>query len=149
MEYIILNNVQTIFTLLTSDVIATAINDTSGVILSLLTDNCKNYPDLLEILRELDLIYKLEIIKSFILLIPKKYEKIKCIKIALNGINDIINNIYKILIEIINIINYHKLKVLSYIRKINYKNELKELKKLCILLENRSSMLFNILKLIK
>lgn len=149
MDYIILNNVHTIFTLLSSDVISTAINDTSGLILSVLTDNYKNYPDLLEVLKDLDLIYKLEIIKSFILLIPKKYEKIKCIKVGLNGINDIINKIYNLLIEIINIINEHKLKLFSYIRKINYKNELKKLRQFCILLENRSNILLKILKIIK
>ena len=38
-------------------------------------------------------------------LIPKKYEKILCIKLALNGIKETITNIYKLLIDIINIIN--------------------------------------------
>tara|TARA_B100001094_G_scaffold139100_1_gene134564 strand:- start:166 stop:627 length:462 start_codon:yes stop_codon:yes gene_type:complete len=148
-EYLVFNNVQTLVTLLTSDLISTAINDTSNVILSIIKDDYKDYPDLIKVVKELDLIYKFKIIKSFLLLIPKKYEKINCIKLGLNGIKDIIINIYKLLIEIINIINIHKMKYLSYIRKVKYKNELLELKNLSDILDNRYNMLIKIIKIIK
>lgn len=148
-EYLVFNNVQTLVTLLTSDLISTAINDTSNVILSIIKDDYKDYPDLIKVVKELDLIYKFKIIKSFLLLIPKKYEKINCIKLGLNGIKDVIINIYKLLIEIINIINNHKMKYLSYIRKVKYKNELVELKNLSNILDNRYNMLLKIIKIIK
>ena len=148
-EYLVLNNIQTLVTLLTSDLISTAINDTSYVILSIIKDDYRNYPDLLKVIKELDLIYKFQIIKSFLLLIPKKYEKICCIKIALNGIKEIILNIYKLLIEIINLINKHKTTYLSYVRKVKYKKELIELKNLCVILDNRYNILIELIKIIK
>lgn len=149
MEYIVLNNFTSIVSLLSSDLIATAINDTSNIILSIIKDDYKNYPDLLEILNELDLLFKLNIIKNIILCIPKKYEKIKFIKINIDGINNIINDIYKLLIKIINIINKHKLKYFNYIRKINYKKELIDLKNLSSKLDDRKKSLLELLKLIK
>ena len=149
MEYIVLNNFTSIVSLLSSDLIATAINDTSNIILSIIKDDYKNYPDLLEILNELDLLFKLNIIKNIIICIPQKYKKIKFIKINIDGINNIINDIYKLLIKIINIINKHKLKYFSYIRKINYKKELIDLKKLSLKLDDRKKNLLELLKLIK
>lgn len=148
-EYLMLNNIQTLVTLLTSDLISTAINDTSYVILSIIKDDYKNYPDLIKVVKDLDLIYKFEIIKSFLQLIPKKYEKIPCIKLAFNGIKEIIINIYKLLIEIINLINKHKSKYFSYIRKAKYKKELIELQNLCRILDNRYNILIELIKLIK
>ena len=142
-EYLIFDNIQTFVTLLSSDLVSTAINDTSYVILSIIKDDYKNYPDLTYIIKELDLIYKFEIIKSFIVLVPKKYNKILCIKKALNGINETIINIYKLLVNIINIINKHNHTYLSYIKKVKYKKELIELKNLSNILDNR----FNILKI--
>ena len=149
MEYIILKNMNTLVSLLTSDILSTAINDTSNLIVSIFTDDYKNYPDLTYILKDLDVIYKLNVIKNIIKIIPKKYEKIECIKTALLGVKDIIHNIYILLIKIINIINIHKLKYLSYFRKINYKNELNELKLLIKLLDNRLYILLELIKLFK
>lgn len=148
-EYLVLNNIQTLVSLLTSDLISTAISDTSYVILSIVKDDYKDYPDLINVIKELDLIYKFEIIKSLIILIPKKYEKILCIKLALNGLKETITNIYKLLIDIINIINNHKNKYFSYMRKVKYKLELKELEKLSNILDNRYNMLIKLIKIIK
>ena len=148
-ELTLFNNIQTLVTLLTSDIIATAINDTSNIILSIIKDDYKNYPDLTNIVKKLDLIFKFKIIKSFILLIPKKYENIACIKIALNGIKETIINIYKLLINIVNLINKHKRTYLSYIKQVKYKEELIDLKNLSNILDNRYNILIKLIKLIK
>tara|TARA_B100000575_G_C23011244_1_gene582511 strand:- start:542 stop:994 length:453 start_codon:yes stop_codon:yes gene_type:complete len=148
-EYLVLNNIKTLVSLLTSDLISTAINDTSYVILSIVKDDYKDYPDLINVIKELDLIHKFKIIKSFMILIPKKYEKILCIKVALNGIKETIINVYKLLINIINIINNHKNNYFYYIRKVKYKKELIELKNLCNILDNRYNILIKLIKLIK
>lgn len=148
-ELTLFNNIQTLVTLLTSDIIATAINDTSNVILSIIKDDYKNYPDLTNIVKELDLIFKFRIIKSFLLLIPKKYENIVCIKITLNGIKETIIDIYKLLINIVNLINKHKRSYFCYIKKIKYNKELVDLKNLSNILDKRYNILMELIKLIK
>ena len=64
-EYLVLNNIKTLVSLLTSDLISTAINDTSCVILSIIKDDYKDYQDLTNIIKELDLIYRFKIIYTF------------------------------------------------------------------------------------
>jgi len=143
------NNIHNVFKLLSSGICTSVITDTSNTILSIFKEDYTNYPDLLNVLTELDLIYKLQIINNFIILIPKKIQKLKCINIMIHGIKYIINNIYNILITIINIINKHKLKYLNFLRKINYKQNLLDLKRNSILLNTRFNILLNILKVIK
>lgn len=149
MDFIILNNVQTIFSLLTSDIIGTIISDTSNLILSIIKEDYKSCPDLHDIIYELDLIYKLEIVKNIIIIIPKKYQKIKIINLGMNNVKKIVIEISNLLIKILNIINIHKYKFFYYIRVINYKKELDILKKKTIILDNRTNILLKLLKLLK
>ena len=149
MEYIIIENVGTVVGLLSNDILSTVLSDTSSLILSIVNGKYNYGNNLYNLLEELDILYKINILKNIIKKYEKKYEKIKNIKYNLLGIKNIILHIYNILLKILNKIENYNKTYISYIKRVNYNKELKELKKYDKLLEKRFELLLKILNIMK
>ena len=104
-----------------------------------------NHTDVHELFTELDLDVRLAVINSLIKNIKKEHSN-DTVKICLKSLYDVITKINKITHEIDGIIEQHKEKYFSGWRQIDVDSEIDEIRKQSDLLDNRFSLLINIVK---
>ena len=134
--------------LLTNGIINIAVNDTSVLLLSMvstLNDSCL----FKKTITNIDLYNKLVVIDDFFNNLPHKYEKKKSIKSLLKSIHDIIVEIYNILGEINSIIINHKTKYFHTFRTPKYTKEISSLVLSTTILDQRFDLLLKIINTIK
>ena len=122
------------------------INDTSNKVVNIVeTAIIHNHTDVHELFTELDLDVRLAVINSLIKDIKKEHSN-DTIKICLKSLYDVITKINKITHEIDGIIEQHKEKYFSGWRQIDVDSQIDEIRKQSDLLDNRFSLLINIVK---
>ena len=123
------------------------INDTSVKVVNIVeTALVHNHTDVHELFTELDLDVRLAVINSLIKNIKKEHSN-ETVNICLKSLYDVITNINKITHEIDDIIEQHKQKYFSGWRQIDVDSQIDQVRKQSDLLENRFSLLINIVNI--
>lgn len=134
--------------LLTNGIINIAVNDTSVLLLSMIS-TLNNSCFFKKTITNIDLYTKLITIEDFFKNLPQKYENNKSIKSLLNSIHNNIIEIYNTLSEINCIITYHKTKYFYEYRTPPYSKQISSLILLNKLLNDRFDLLLKIINTIK
>lgn len=148
MDIITLGYASSFVSLLTNGIINIAVNDTSVLLLSMistLNDSCF----FKKTITNIDLYTKLITIEDFFKHLPQKYETNKSIKSLLNSIHNIIIEIYNTLSEINSIITYHKTKYFHKYRTPSYSKQISSLILSNKILNDRFDLLLKIINTIK
>ena len=148
MDIVTLGYAGSIVSLLTNGIINIAVNDTSVLLLSMistLNDSCF----FKKTITNIDLYTKLITIEDFFQHLPQKYENNKSIKSLLKSIHDIIIEIYNNLAEINSIITHHKTKYFHTFRTPRYCTQISSLILSSKILDQRFDLLLKIINTIK
>ena len=106
-------------TLLTRDITVRAISNTNSSIINMLSENLWGENLLKSTVDKLDILYKLEVIESYLLELPDEINENKTIQKALDGIHDMCQKIHVELTNIKQKISDHYLKYFYYFRTLD------------------------------
>ena len=148
MDIVTVGYATSVISLLTNGIINIAVNDTSILLLSMistLNDSCF----FKKTITNIDLYNKLITIDNFFNHLPLKYQNNKSIKPLFKSIHCIIIEIYNNLSEINSIIIHHKTKYFHTFRTPNYYKQISSLKSSATILDQRFDLLLKIINTIK